>query len=797
MRISYNWLKKFVDIDRSAQELSLILTDIGLEVESLELVQSIPGGLEGLVVGQVVRCEQHPNADKLKLTQVDVGQSEPLQIVCGAPNVREGLKVIVAQVGTVCHPVSGEPFKITKSKIRGEFSFGMLCGEDEVGLGTSHDGIVELDQDATVGTAVKDYFQLEDDYCFEIGLTPNRADAASHLGVARDLAAYFKSDLQTIDYNGFIEGDVESVSVDVQSPADAPRYSGLVIEGIRVGESPEWLRTQLLSIGQRPINNIVDITNFILHGLGQPLHAFDVDKISGGKVVVRRAKPEEKFVTLDGVGRTLSSEDLVIADADKPMCLAGVFGGQHSGVSADTTSIFLESAYFNAVTVRKTSKRHGLKTDSSFRFERGTDPDLTVAALKKAAQLIVELAGGKISSPVIDSYLDPVSPFRFPVRYRYVQQVIGQAIPPHEIKGIIESLGIAIEKETEDTLHVVVPPYKVDVTREIDVVEEVLRIYGYNNIELKTQIKASINTSEKPDPEVVLNQICDFLIGNGFREILNNSLTKMDYLENPDVAVSLLNPLSSDLDVLRQNLLFSMLGSVGYNQKRKHSDLKFFEYGRGYRFVDGVFQEEQLLGLAVAGSQATAHWNQKDGPVNFYDIKAAVDAVIKRLKIDGIRIEEYQGPLFAYGLTYKKGEKSLVSFGAVSSRNLRKKDVEGPVFFAQFHWDLVLRFIRKNTVRFQEVSKYPAVKRDLALLLDESVTFQQLKLIAQRSERKLLRDIQIFDIYKGDKVPEGKKSYALSFTLQDEEKTLTDKQIDGIIKKLILNFEKEVGASVR
>lgn len=797
MRISYNWLKNFIDIDKSPEELSLILTDIGLEVESLERVQSIPGGLEGLLVGEVLSCEQHPNADKLKLTRVDVGQEEMLQIVCGAPNVRAGLKVIVAPVGAFCHPLEGEPFKITKSKIRGEVSFGMLCGEDEVGLGSSHAGIVELDSDAQVGTLVKNYYHLEDDYCYEIGLTPNRADAASHLGVARDLAAYFRSSVQHADKEWVNDSSESPVQLEVQAPSDAPRYSGVVISGIQVKESPEWLRNRLTAIGQRPINNIVDITNYILHDLGQPLHAFDVDQIEGRTVVVRKANEAENFVTLDGVSRTLSGEDLVIADAHKPMCLAGVFGGQNSGVTEQTKSIFLESAYFNPVTVRKTAKRHGLKTDSSFRFERGTNPEMTVTALQKAAGLIVELAGGKIISPLVDQYPEVIQPFQFQVRYDYVQRVIGQQIPAEEIRDIIQHLGIQIVSETDASLQVSVPAYKVDVTREIDVVEEVLRIYGYNNIELKTQIKASLNTSEKPDREVLLNQIADLLIANGYREVLNNSLTKVDFLEEKETAVSLLNPLSSDLDVMRQNLLFSLLSSVEYNQKRKHPDLKLFEFGRGYHDRDGSFEERQLFALAITGNQSVVQWNEKQAPVDFYAVKATVDAIVKRLNIEGIRVEETSDPTLSYGLSYRKGEKVLVSFGAVSTENLRKMDAEGPVFFAQFDWDLVLKVIRKNKVSYKEVSKYPSVKRDLALLLDDGVTFQQLQLIAQRTERKLLKRVQIFDVYKGDKLPEGKKSYALSFTLQDEEKTLTDKQIDGIIKKLILNFEKEVGASVR
>lgn len=797
MRISYNWLKNFIHIDKSPEELSLILTDIGLEVESLEVEQSIPGGLEGLLVGEVLTCEQHPNADKLKVTTVNVGTGEPLHIVCGAPNVRKGLKVIVAPVGATCHPTNGEPFKITKSKIRGEVSEGMLCGEDEIGLGSSHAGIVELSENAVVGSLVKSYFNMEDDYAYEIGLTPNRADAASHLGVARDLAAYFKIPVNEIDVAGLTESSNAGTSVEVLSSEDAPRYAGVNITGIKVGESPEWLRNKLTAIGIRSINNIVDVTNYILHDLGQPLHAFDADKIAGDKIIVRKAKAGELIVTLDAVERTLSAEDLVIADAEKPMCLAGIFGGANSGVSDTTTSIFLESAYFNPVTVRKTSKRHGLKTDSSFRFERGVNPDITVLALKKAAKLIAEVAGGQVSSTIVDVYPEPIKPFEFAVSYRNIQRVIGKAIPNETIRDIIVNLGIGIQNETAEGFDLIVPPYKVDVTREIDVVEEVLRIYGYNNIELNTQIKASLNTSEKPDREVVLNQIADLLISNGYREILSNSLTKADYLENPETAVKLLNPLSSDLDSMRQNLLFSSLTAIGYNQKRKNGDLKLFELGKSYNTDGDWYAEKQLFSLAIAGNEEPEQWNTKAESVSFYNIKSAVDSIVKRLKIEGIRIEDYEGSYFDYGLTYRKGEKALVSFGAVSKTNLKKADVEGLVYFAQFDWDLLLKVIKKNKITYKEVSKFPSVRRDLALLLDESVTFEQLRLIALKTEKKLLKEVGIFDVYKGDKLPSGKKSYALSFVLLDEEKTLTDKQIDGVIQKLIVNFDKEVGATVR
>ncbi|MBE8722380.1 phenylalanine--tRNA ligase subunit beta [Sphingobacterium pedocola] len=798
MNISYNWLKNYVNIDKTPQELSLILTDIGLEVEAVETVQSIPGGLDGLVVGEVITCEQHPNADKLKVTTVNVGGSELLHIVCGAPNVRVGLKVIVAQVGTTCHPTTGEPFKITKSKIRGEVSEGMLCGEDEIGMGTSHAGIVELDANAEMGSLVRDYYQIQDDYRFEIGLTPNRADAASHLGVARDLAAYFRGTYTLPDVTAFNEKqNPDATDVNVVNSAACPRYSGINIAGVKVGESPEWLKEKLSVIGIRSINNIVDVTNYVLHDLGQPLHAFDKDKIADNKVIVRLANEDELFTTLDGIERKLSAEDLVIADAEKPMCLAGVFGGAYSGVTENTTNIFLESAYFNSVSIRKTAKRHSLKTDSSFRYERGTDPNITVYALQRAALLIQKVAGGQIDSTITDIYPSKVDAFTFDVSYNNVQRLIGKDIPASEIKAIILALGIEISNEGADTITVHVPAYKVDVTREVDVIEEVLRIYGYNNIELKPQIKASLNTSEKPDKEVVLNQIADLLIANGYREILSNSLTKGAYSDDENTAVKLLNPLSTDLDTMRQNMIFSVLVALEYNQKHKSPDIKFFEYGKTYHLLEEGYQEKQHMVLGIAGKKVPEQWNNESKANNFYNLKAAVDILLQRLKINNLQLVETSNPHFAYGLDYVKGQKVLVSLGAVAAGTLAKVDVDGAVFFADFDWDLVLKTIRKNTITYKEVSKFPSVRRDLSLLINDEVTFEQLKNIAIKSERKLLKDVNIFDVYKGEKLPEGKKSYALSFTIQDEEKTLNDKQIDSIIKKLILNFEKETGAVVR
>lgn len=797
MKISYNWLKNFIQTGKTPQELSEILTDIGLEVESLEMVQSLPGGLEGLVIGEVKTCEQHPNADRLKVTTVDIGKEEPLPVVCGAPNVAAGQRVVVATVGTTVYPVSGEPFKINKSKIRGEVSEGMICAEDEIGLGVSHEGIMVLAEDTPVGTAAKDYFGVQDDFVFEIGLTPNRADAASHLGVARDVAAYLRRNYELPDTSAFVPGSGKSLPVSVEDADACRRYSSVTISGVKVGESPEWLKDRLTAIGVRPINNVVDVTNYVLHELGQPLHAFDANKLSGDKVVVRHAQPGEPFVTLDGVARTLDEADLMICDAEKPLCIAGVFGGMHSGVTEKTTDVFLESAYFNPVSVRKTAKRHGLKTDASFRFERGTDPDMTVLALKRAALLIAEVSGGQVSTAISDIYPTPVLPFTFDVRYVAVQRLIGKAIPEAEIKAIIEALGVIIRDETDGVLSVQVPPYKVDVTREVDIIEEVLRIYGYNRIEIKRQIKASLNTSPKPDKEVVQNQVADLLIGNGFREILSNSLTKMDYLDDADTAVRILNPLSTDLEVMRQNLLFSALDAIAYNQKRKLTDLKLFEFGYTYRLDNEAFVETQHLALAITGRQSSPQWNQASKPVSFYHMKAMVDALLRRLNITGLQDVDAPESHYQYGLTYQRGNKALVSFGLVNPLLLQKADVDGDVFYADFDWEMIGKATRKNRITYQEVPKFPAVRRDLSLLIDTEVTFATLKEIAEKSERKLLKSVSVFDVYKGDKLPEGKKSYALQFVLQDEEKTLNDKQIDAIVKKLIYNFEKETGAEVR
>lgn len=795
MNISYNWLKQYIDFEKTPEELSVTLTDIGLEVEALEKVEGVPGGLEGLVVGEVKTCVQHPDADRLCLTTVDIGQEKLLHIVCGAPNVAVGQKVIVAQVGATLYPTEGEPFTIKKSKIRGEVSEGMICAEDEMGMGEGHDGILVLPDETPVGTPAKTYFGIVDDFVFEIGLTPNRADAASHYGVARDIAAYLRTDC-ALPSVAVPEGQ-KRFPVRVESDA-CKRYSSLLIEGVKVGPSPDWLKEKLVAIGVRPINNIVDVTNFVLHGIGQPLHAFDASKIAGDEIVVRNARAGERFVTLDGVERTLHADDLMICDVAKPLCIAGVFGGADSGVSETTNRVFLESAYFDSVSVRKTSRRHGLKTDASFRYERGTDPDIPVYALHYAAQLIIDVAGGQVTTATSDIYPVKVQPFEFHVDCNRVRSLIGKQISDVEIREIIRSLGIQVLSEEEEGLQVAVPPYRVDVTREVDVIEEVLRIYGYNRVEIGSQLRSSLNVSKKPDPEVVQEQIADLLVGNGYYEIMTNSLTKQAYTTDPQRAVQILNPLSSDLDTMRQELVYSMLEAVAHNQKRKFPDLKLFEFGRTYqRAENGEYEERLRLGLMTAGKEVQGQWNTKDQASDFYHLKAAVDAVLNRLGITDLRPTDADEPHFAYGLTYVRHQKPVVSFGALHQKTLALADVAGDVYFADFDWNAVSRIIRKNKIVYREIPKFPQVRRDLALLVDASVRFDGLKQIALRTERKLLKAVNVFDVYTGDRLPDGKKSYALSFLIQDDEKTLGEKQIDAVIKKLILNFEKELGATVR
>ncbi len=798
MKISYNWLKEFIDTDKTAEELSKILTGTGLEVESLEKVQPVPGGLEGLVVGYVKECGQHPNADRLRVTKVDIGSGEDLQIVCGAHNVAAGQKVVVAPVGTTVYPTAGEPFKINKSKIRGEVSEGMICADDEIGLGTDHAGIMELDLTASIGSLAKDYFKLNDDYVYEIGLTPNRADAVSHLGTARDIAAFLKIPVQKRDVSAFKVDNADlTIKVIVENEQACPRYSGVTISGVEVKESPKWLKERLAVIGVRSINNIVDATNYVLHDLGQPLHAFDADAIKGNTVIVKNYPEGTPFKTLDDVERKLSADDLMIGNAEEPMCIAGVFGGSASGVKATTKNIFLESAYFNSVSVRKTSKRHGLKTDASFRFERGTDPDMTVFALKRAALLIQEIAGGRISSEIVDHYPNPVEPFAVEVTYKNIHRLIGKEIPHGEMKAIIQALDIQVVGETGEGLSLRVPPYRVDITREVDIVEEILRIYGYNNIEIPTQIRASLNNSVRPEKDTVQNLVSDLLTANGFNEIMSNSLTKSAYSSNLDKAVKILNPLSSDLDVMRQTLLFSGLEAIAYNQNRRNADLKLYEFGKVYSVEEEKYIETHRFAIFLTGTDRAEQWNQKVKPVSFYNLKAIVDGIVAKLNISDAILEDATCKKLAYGLQYKLNNKQLVKFGVVAAEALKKVDVDREVFYADFNFDMILKLVRKNKIVYEDVSKFPAVRRDLSMLIDKSVTFGQLKQIAQKTERKLLQDVNVFDVYQGDKLPEGKKSYALSFILQDNEKTLTDKAIDAIMQKLIYNLGKEAGAEIR
>jgi phenylalanyl-tRNA synthetase beta chain len=798
MKISYNWLKEFIDTDKTPEEISTILTGTGLEVESFEKVQAIPGGLEGLVIGHVKECGDHPNSDHLHITKVDVGTGEHLQIVCGASNVAAGQKVVVAVVGATVYPMEGQQFKINKSKIRGEVSEGMICAEDEISLGTSHDGIMILNDDAVPGTLAKHYFKINDDYLFEIGLTPNRADAVSHLGTARDIAAFLKIAIKKPDVSAFkVDNTSRSIEVVVENEQASPRYSGLTISGIEVKESPKWLKERLAVIGVRSINNIVDVTNYVLHDLGQPLHAFDADEIAGGKIVVKNCAEGTIFKTLDDVERKLSADDLMICDAEKPMCIAGVFGGTDSGVKASTKNIFLESAYFNSVSVRKTAKRHGLKTDASFRFERGTDPDMTVFALKRAALLIKEVAGGTISSEIVDIYPAPVAPFEVEVTYKNIDRLIGQQIPHEEIKAIITALDIKIVNETAVGLSLQVPPYRVDVTRDVDVIEEILRIYGYNNIYIPTQIRASLNTSVRPDKDSVQNELSDMLTANGFNEIMSNSLTKSAYSNDLDTAVKILNPLSSDLDVMRQSMLYSGLEAVAYNQNRKAADLKLYEFGKVYSVNEDKYTESQRFSIFITGANTGEAWNQKSKPASFYNLKAIVDGILQKLNVRDTVTEEANDGELAYGLQYNRGNKTLVKFGSVASASLKKADVSKEVFYADFNFDLILTLARKNKIVYQDISKFPAVRRDLSMLIDKNISFSTLKQIAQKTERKLLKEVNVFDVYEGDKLPAGKKSYAMSFIIEDIEKTLTDKAIDAIMQKLIYNLEKEAGAEIR
>ena len=819
MNISYNWLKNYLKSDLKAEEAAVILTDIGLEIEDFEKIEAVKGGLKGVVVGEVLTCEDHPDSDHLHVTTVDVGGPEPLGIVCGAANCRKGLKVMCATVGAELHPINSEEvFKIKRSKIRGVESLGMLCAEDELGIGASHDGIMELDSDAVVGTPAMEYLQLTDDYRLGIGLTPNRIDAASHYGVARDLAAYLRSQGREAE---LVLPSVEEFKVDntsrvtrvrVENGEAAPRYAGVNISGVKVAPSPQWLQNALRAIGINPKNNVVDVTNYVLHELCQPLHSFDADKIEGDEVVVRNCPAGTKFRTLDGVERTLHEADLMICDAEKPMCIAGVFGGEHSGVTDQTTNVFLESAYFNPVSVRKTAKRHGLSTDASFRFERGIDPNITLYALKRAALLIQEVAGGEITSEVTDIYPQPVAPFAINITYRYINNLIGKEIGEEKIKSILRSLEIEIVEESAEGLSVKVPAYRVDVQRPADLVEEILRIYGYNNVEIPEHVNSTLSYENKPNRDKLRNMVSDMLSSCGFAEVMNNSLTKSSYYENNEVfpaerCVRIMNPLSADLGVMRQSLLYGLLEVVELNVNRKAQSVKIYEFGNTYTYAPerkeegglAPYDESFRLSVAISGLQTSQSWNSKGEVSNFFTLKAVAEKILRRFGMDiyTLRSEPLANELFSEGLSLKAGNKELLQIATVSPKVRKVFDLKGEVYFLDIDFDTLLKYTRKHKITVKELAKFPAVKRDLALLVDSAVSYGELRQIAFQTEKKLLKDVTLFDVYTGDKLEAGKKSYALGFILQDESKTLDEKSIENTMNKLIDAFAKKVGATIR
>lgn len=808
MKISYNWLNQFIKISKSAEETGELLTDLGLEVEGIETFQSVKGGLKGIVVGEVISCEQHPNADRLKVTKVDIGNGSPVQIVCGAPNVATGQKVPVATVGTTLYDDKGSPWEIKKSKIRGESSHGMICAEDELGLGQSHEGIMVLKDDLQPGTPAKEIFEVEDDLVFEIGLTPNRADAMSHLGVARDLKAGFKQqgenpELITPSVSSFhVDSRSLRIPIKIERPDLAPRYCGITVSDIKIGESPDWLKNRLKAIGITPKSNVVDITNYVMHELGQPLHAFDAARITGSEINVKTLSSGTKFVTLDEVERELHEEDLMICDAEKPLAIAGVFGGIGSGVTADTTSVFIESAYFNPVTVRKTAKRHGLNTDASFRYERGIDPNITAYALKRAVLLIQELAGGNVTSDIEDLYPKKIEDFPVFLTFEKINTLIGQNLSQETIKSILASLEIKVNNVTETGMGLTIPSYRVDVQREADVIEEILRVYGYNNIEFGDKISASIANTSKFEDYKVRNVIAGQLTGQGFFETMANSLTTPAYNNlseqlKEEHNVNMLNPLSQDLSVMRQSMLFSGLEAISYNLNRKRSDLKLFEFGKTYHNYSSGRAEEKHLSLLVSGNRTSEYWNNPLQKSDFYFLKGVTSAILERLGISELKSGPLKNDVFSEGMSISFGKTKLVEFGVVKKKILKKFGINQEVLYADFKWDSVLETARTQSKKFREISKFQAVRRDFALLLDDSMKFEDIYRIARQTENKLLKDINLFDVYEGSNLPEGKKSYAVSFTLQDEKKTLTDKQIDKIMGKLQQNFEKQLGAELR
>jgi phenylalanyl-tRNA synthetase beta chain len=808
MKISYNWLKQFLKIDWEAEQTAELLTDLGLEVEGIETVESIKGSLKGIVVGEVLTCIQHPNADRLKVTTINIGGDSPLQIVCGAPNVAAGQKVPVATIGTVLYDGKGDSFKIKKGKIRGEESHGMICAEDELGLGKGHDGIMVLEGSLKVGTPCAEVFNIESDQVFEIGLTPNRADAMSHYGVARDLRAGMIQQGKQLEliFPSVSDFHVDErklrIDIDIENTELVPRYCGITISDIEVKGSPEWLQNRLKSIGLSPINNVVDATNYVLHELGQPLHAFDASKIRGNKIVVKTLETGTKFITLDGVERSLHEDDIMICDGESnPLCIGGVFGGINSGVTESTSSIFLEAAYFNPVAIRKTAKRHALNTDASFRFERGIDPNFTEYALKRAALLIVEIAGGKKSSDILDFYPNKIEDFQVFISYERMNRLIGDEIPKETIKNIIGSLDIKLNSETEGGLGLTVPSYRVDVQREVDVIEEILRVYGYNNVKYSHKLNTSISFDDF-DGVKIENIIANQLASQGFNETMANSLTKASYISltdnlNSDNDVEILNPLSSDLGVMRQSLLFSGLESVSYNINRKKSSLKLFEFGKSYHQFESGRSEQKHLTLFVTGNRTVDSWASEKKTSDFFYMKGVITTLLQRVGIHKLKTSPAKNDVFSEGITLSLGKIKLVDFGVVNSSILKEFSIKQEVIYADFNWDAILKVTNRKGFKVDSLPKYPSVKRDLALLLDNATTFSEVYTTAFQSERSLLKEVDLFDVYQGDKLPEGKKSYAVSFILQDESKTLNEKQIDKVMQKMQQSFEQNLNAVLR
>ena len=820
MNISYNWLKEYVNFDLTPEQVAAALTSIGLETGEVEEVQSVKGGLEGLVIGKVLTCEPHPNSDHMHITTVDLGQGEPVQIVCGASNVAAGQKVVVATLGTKLYD-GDECITIKKSKLRGVESNGMICAEDEIGIGTSHEGIIVLPDDVLPGTLAKDYYNIKSDYVLEVDITPNRADACSHYGVARDLYAWLiqnghEATLKRPSVEAFaVDNHDLDIDVVVENTKACPRYAGVVVRNVTVKESPEWLQVKLKTIGLRPINNIVDITNYILHAYGQPMHCFDADKIKGGKIVVKMVAEGTPFVTLDGVEHKLSEHDLMVCNAEEPMCIAGVFGGLDSGTTEETKNVFFESAYFHPTWVRKTARRQGLSTDSSFRFERGIDPNGVIYALKEAAILAKELAGGEIACDIKDNYPDPIADFPVELSYKYVNSLIGKEIPAEMIKSIVSSLEMKITSETEEGLSLQVPPYRVDVQRPCDVVEDILRIYGYNNVEIPTSVKSSLSVEGAADKSVKLqNLVSEQLVGCGFNEILNNSLTASAYYEGletykPENLVRLMNPLSNDLNVLRATLLFGGLESIEHNANRKNADLKFFEFGNCYHYNAGKqnpekalapYSEELHMGLWVTGKRVSNSWAHPEENSSVYELKAYVLNIFRRLGVNfgALVFGTLSDDIYAAAISiHTRGGKLLATLGVLHKKLLKKFDIENEVYYADLNWKELMKAVKNNAVTYKELSKYPAVKRDLALLLDKQVQFAEIEKIAYETDKKLLKSVELFDVYEGKNLEAGKKSYAVSFTLQDENATLNDKQIDKLMGKLVQNLENKLGAKLR